>query len=416
MKPSPHPNRPLLQLNLNSALLLSADCGQPEFTPPGLVSVSLVQQPVLGPPHMHLLPPAAAHFVGDLSPACDPAAYLQHVRSLYQWYCQHAAAATGSLASGGQSGQQQPPQQLAWPPLVVNTHGWVNGMGFDVLVEMLQGLPVTHCIQIASSNAKKNLPPGCFWMPDGSDQGQLSAPLLCWLLPPAPGAGQHEQQQPQGSQPAASETSHRSPGPAASEGGRSKAAPTAVEQRSLQWLAFAQQCVSNAMHGQGAGGPAAADMGAALAATVPVEVDLADVGIQVLHSAVPPSQQAYALNGMVVGLCTAPAAAGKVQLAAAEAGGARSPAAPPSSLPCLGLGVVRAVDGRRGRVHVLTPVPEQALERVTMLQVGRLELPAALLQTASHLSPYLSLFSMSTMGTGSGAIKSRNNLLRQGQL
>ncbi len=34
----------------------------------GLVSLVLVQQPVTGPPHMHPLPPARAHFLGDTSP------------------------------------------------------------------------------------------------------------------------------------------------------------------------------------------------------------------------------------------------------------------------------------------------------------------------------------------------------------
>jgi polynucleotide 5'-hydroxyl-kinase GRC3/NOL9 len=65
---------------------------------------------------------------------------------------------------------------------------------------------------------------------------------------------------------------------------------------------------------------------------------------------------------------------------------------------------------------VLTDVAEAALEGVDSLVVGRLELPPALLQTARHLSPYLSLFSLATSGTGAGASKSRNNLARAGQL
>lgn len=33
---------------------IEADCGQPEFTPPGLVSFHLIDTPVFGPPFTHL--------------------------------------------------------------------------------------------------------------------------------------------------------------------------------------------------------------------------------------------------------------------------------------------------------------------------------------------------------------------------
>lgn len=77
---------------------------------------------------------------------------------------------------------------------------------------------------------------------------------------------------------------------------------------------------------------------------------------------------------------------------------------------------MRAAGGRRRRLHILTAVPEAELESVSVLQLGRLELPASLLQTAAHMCPYLALFSLSSTGTGAGAIKSRGNLLRISQL
>ncbi len=48
-------------------------------------------------------------------------------------------------------------------------------------------------------------------------------------------------------------------------------------------------------------------------------------------------------------------------------------------------------------------------------QVGRLELPPELLQGGGFASPYLSIGSIAAAGTGAGAIKSRNNLLRAAQ-
>jgi polynucleotide 5'-hydroxyl-kinase GRC3/NOL9 len=82
----------------------------------------------------------------------------------------------------------------------------------------------------------------------------------------------------------------------------------------------------------------------------------------------------------------------------------------------MGLGIVRAADARRRCLYILTDLSEEQLESVTVLQLGRLELPSSLLQTGAYLSPYLCLHSLSSIGTGAGAIKSRNNLLRQSQM
>ena len=49
------------------------------------------------------------------------------------------------------------------------------------------------------------------------------------------------------------------------------------------------------------------------------------------------------------------------------------------------------------------------------VQVGRLDMPPELLKSGPIVSPYLSSWSISTVGTGAGAIKSRNNLQRAAQ-
>ena len=282
--------------------IIQADCGQPEFTAPGLVSLTLVTRPVTGPPHLHPRRPAAAFFAGDTSPAHDPARYLRHVHELHAWYARHAAAATsaalaaGTAPGGPQRQHQQAQQQL--PPLVVNTHGWVKGMGFDVLAELLQGLPVTHMVQIAAANPKKNLPPGSFWLagsgagPAMAHQQQQQQPEpLHWLLPGLGGDA--------AAQPAASETSARSAATAATGGGGGgegggggRGRLNAVEQRALQWEALAAQCVANcglagaAVSSRGvAAAAASAELGDRLVAAVPFEVDAADVEVQVRGSA-----------------------------------------------------------------------------------------------------------------------------------
>jgi hypothetical protein len=104
--------------------------------------------------------------------------------------------------------------------------------------------------------------------------------------------------------------------------------------------------------------------------------------LQVIYSSVPSSQLFYALNGAVVGLCGAAATTQQPAGAAAGAGAGAAPA-PPAALPCLGLGIVRAADAARRRLHILTAVPPEELEGVATLQLGKLELPASLLHTAA---------------------------------
>lgn len=72
---------------------------------------------------------------------------------------------------------------------------------------------------------------------------------------------------------------------------------------------------------------------------------------QVLHASVPREHLGYLLNAALVGL------------AGARTG---SSADPP---PCLGLGLVRAVDMAQGLLYILSPLDLETLQQVAILQV-----------------------------------------------
>jgi polynucleotide 5'-hydroxyl-kinase GRC3/NOL9 len=75
---------------------------------------------------------------GDISPQSDPALYLRNIAAMHHWYLNQGwaqAAAGGGHVSGACA---------PWPPLVVNTHGWVTGFGLDLLTEVLRLLQPTY--------------------------------------------------------------------------------------------------------------------------------------------------------------------------------------------------------------------------------------------------------------------------------
>ena len=223
---------------------LDTDCGQPEFTAPGLVSLHMLDGPALGPPHVHQRQPLACHFVGDVTPQSDPDLYLQAVQSLYGQYCSHAAEYAATAAGAGR-----------WPPLLVNTHGWVKGLGFDLLVQLMQTICPTHVLQLrgAAGSDKKHLPPGAFWLDDPAQQQQGGSgvpPLPAMIALPSMTGDLPLQQQPQGS--GACPT-----GPGQQQRQQQQAAAAAaaqqqqrllarmlrpVESRALTWHAWAKRC------------------------------------------------------------------------------------------------------------------------------------------------------------------------------
>jgi polynucleotide 5'-kinase involved in rRNA processing len=91
--------------NHDTVAYLDCDLGQPEFTPPGMVSLTMVKDPLLGPPCTHFKLPKHSIFIGDTTPKRDPDAYITGLYKLVDVYRKECNGI----------------------PLVVNTSGWVRG-------------------------------------------------------------------------------------------------------------------------------------------------------------------------------------------------------------------------------------------------------------------------------------------------
>ncbi|KAL9580952.1 MAG: hypothetical protein Q9212_004184 [Teloschistes hypoglaucus] len=129
-KPSKKPPFGKGRSNGEGLILLDVDPGQPEFSPPGEISLVKVNACNLGPPFSH--PTALAggikvlrsHHIGAVSPRDDPTYYLRCVLDLSEHYLKN----------------------YLLHPLVVNTAGWIQGSGLDLLVEFIQHLSLTDVV------------------------------------------------------------------------------------------------------------------------------------------------------------------------------------------------------------------------------------------------------------------------------
>ncbi|KAI9841375.1 MAG: Polynucleotide 5'-hydroxyl-kinase grc3 [Thelocarpon superellum] len=115
----------LLQHHVPQVAFLDLDPGQPEFTPPGQVSLLVIQRPVFGPPFSHPFSPDAdpqegfylisSHATATLTPGADPIQFEACVKSLMLSY----------LTTLGEE-----------VPLVINYPGWLSAQGVELLLRL----------------------------------------------------------------------------------------------------------------------------------------------------------------------------------------------------------------------------------------------------------------------------------------
>lgn len=118
----------------DTVFVLDLDPGQPEYSPPGHVSLVQLRQPTFGPPFTHPITDVSspvrtirAHALGATSPKEDPDHFLRCALDLMTRF----------------EGMQE---QFPRSPLVVNTPGWVIGTGADILVQLIHNLALTEIL------------------------------------------------------------------------------------------------------------------------------------------------------------------------------------------------------------------------------------------------------------------------------
>ncbi|CAH9095862.1 unnamed protein product [Cuscuta epithymum] len=301
---------------------LDTDVGQSEFTPPGFLSLTIIDKISADFTIPCLKTPERCYFFGDISSKRDPKLYLSYIFALYDHYREKYCMLNNSnSASNG-------------VPVVINTPGWVKGIGYELLVDILKYTSPSHVVKICISSQSKNLPEGEFWLEEGE------APLT--NLIEINSARQDSLQ-------------------------RSilvgKDAPFF---RDLRIIAYFRQCFPS-----DANITTTKELAHTLAAHPPYEISVSSITIKHLHCQVPMSEVFYSLNATIVGLAVSSENS--------------------EEMPhCVGLGIVRGIDTSRHILYIITPVPCESLEMVNLLLQGFIQIPTPLLQVQGCISPYMS--------------------------
>ncbi|XP_030531197.2 polynucleotide 5'-hydroxyl-kinase NOL9 [Rhodamnia argentea] len=302
---------------------LDTDVGQPEFTPPGFLSLTIVDKltPDLTIPCLKT--PERCFFFGDISAKRDPAAYLKCIFALSDY-----------LREEHQGLNRGEDPAVVGLPLVINTPGWVKGVGYDVLVKTLKYIAPTHVVKINISVESKNLPPGYFWLDEDCD-----------------------------------ETVHLIEIKSARQDSFNRSVLTQKDARLLRDMritAYFRQCFPSSSNIT-----KIKELAHALASHPPYEVPVSAIKIKHLHCQVPSTEVFYSLNASIIGLAIS----------------SNKPDDVPS---CVGLGIVRGIDLLKGSIYVITPVPLKMLVKVDLFLQGFIQIPTSLLQAQGCVSPYMS--------------------------
>ncbi|KAF8335030.1 uncharacterized protein EI90DRAFT_2914069 [Cantharellus anzutake] len=343
---------------------LDCDIGQSEFTPGGLVGIHVLDHPIFGPPFTHQSWPYKAHFIGSYSPGQHPSHYISCIADLLEAYRLDIQF-------------YEKDEEMHSVPLVVNTQGWIRGLGGELSSQIESMASPSHCFDFeGGEDVAMTRTPG--W----SSRSSSSRSHTLWLAPQR----------------------------------RPNSRYTSADLRNLSVMSY--------LHFSPLRKP--------LCAMPPWEINtvVAYDSIRLLGNGgedVETGVISDALRGGLVGLIVDSASEALPRKGDLSIPYERSVSFPsPSTSRCLGLGVVRWISGDARTLHMVTPLPGKDLASCRCIVKGDMELPlwAFLpyavddLDSKSDLesqfvnAPFLVWGTTSSTGAGEGIWKRRSVLRR----
>lgn len=386
---------------------------------------------IVGPPYARVRPAYTSHYVGTSTPRSDPASYISAITAAFQTYrldLQYNASEIAGTTSASTNSQER----LSFTPLVVNTQGWNRGMGADILRVIAELIGPTHIVELDAFSAgldsdttsgrvgfdrvrHTEVPGLATWADDALSVTEPYAPSAESDIFTVPAFS--------------SSSTHNSPQPA--------------DLRALQTMSY--------FHSKplGAGLPSW-NTDQSLVETRPYEVDISSAFDAIIlrgpgSEDVSPQEVLTVLNGALVALVETEDQSSSYRPKEAGPGAAQGVPYTPGILPpdpstsrCLGLAFVRAVTHEPARLHILTPMPPEDIQRCRVLVKGELEIPlwaflgssassnewrgaggtvgGTVLGTPRSSTPFLYFRGEREKIVGSEVKRSRKNVMRRGQM
>lgn len=177
-----------LRYNVNKLLssnkfvcVIDCDVGQPELSPPGMVSMHILSKPILAPSYLNIIEPYVSYFYGDVTPRNDPTFLIRIFSQLYDCYenvlaeYQHSgeiepfnssnvnrntwkdSAASNVYAALLEDGEQRDGKDKRNLPLLVNCDGFIRYMGEEILSAIVHTVQPSHLMHLVTEK-DRNLP------------------------------------------------------------------------------------------------------------------------------------------------------------------------------------------------------------------------------------------------------------------
>ncbi|EMP25920.1 Polynucleotide 5'-hydroxyl-kinase NOL9 [Chelonia mydas] len=244
-------------------------------------------------------------------------------------------------------------------PLVINTMGWVKGVGLLLLIDMIRLLSPSHIVQISVEDFKDmprftpeyiNLAAGLHTK--GKLQGKCKSMDV---------SGMEDWKQYEGESGfQTSTTGHKllcvqPKFPGAGNAGEARVHSSIL--RDVAMLGYLGQLQ-----------PLETRSVLPLNSLVPYQVPFNAVALRVIHTDVAPTHIMYSVNASWVGLCRI------LDEVRCQTDGPVLLTQTPVC-DCLGFGIIRGIDMERKLYHILTPVPPENLRLVNCLLLGNITVP-----------------------------------------
>lgn len=114
------------KLSSNEICFIDIDIGQPEFSPSGLVSLYIINKPIFGIHFQHFQQPILSHYIGSINISINPSYYTTSCCNLIDYY----------------------KEKYSNLPLIINSHGWVKGLGLNTIEAVLMKVEELNIIRV----------------------------------------------------------------------------------------------------------------------------------------------------------------------------------------------------------------------------------------------------------------------------